>query len=218
MSPTSLVFGFYGEGAAEYGFLFAIVERTLEELLPDADLHGIPFDNIDTSGLSQVERMARVGKEARGYTFVVFHLDADGPNTETAYSERFEPGYTQILQDKDSNRVNPDFVPVIPVRNTDAWMLVDFDAFRQAVGTHQGAEELGFKQKPHQVESIPDPKTVFEDAVKNARPGRRKTVALDSVYFPLAQRISLDLLAKVPAYQEFLGRLTDTLKELHYMD
>jgi hypothetical protein len=169
----------------------------------------IPLDYIDVSVSSQVDKMARVAEETYGYGLVVFHLDADAPNTEKAYLERFEPGYDEIHRSAANSNLNTDLVPVIPVRMTDAWMLVDFEAFREVVGTRRSADELNFTRRPHQVESIQNPKAVFVDAVRKARPGRRGVIRLDSVYRPLALRINLDKLRQVPAYQEFLDRLHD---------
>jgi hypothetical protein len=204
---SCLAVGFYGEGPREYGFLLPIVERSLQELLPHVDILMIPLDYVDVLGLDQVDKIVRVAEETYGYGLVVFHLDADAPDTEKAYLERFEPGYDEIHHSAANSNLNTDLVPVIPVRMTDAWMLVDFEAFREVVGTKLNAGELGFKERPHQVESIQSPKAVFADAVRRARPRRRRAIRLDSVYRPLALRISLDKLRQVPAYQVFLDRL-----------
>lgn len=211
-----LVVGFYGEGRAEYGFLAPIVERTLQEMVPHIDIlvYELTYETIDGSGAGQLEKILRVAEETSGYGLVVFHLDADAPSTENAYRERFEPGYRAVLESE--HAANTDIVPIIPVRMTEAWMLVDFQAFRGTVGTRLSAEELGFEQRAEQVERIQNPKAVFEHAVRRSRPRRR--IPLHEIYEPLARRTNLERLLGVPAYQEFVNRLSEKLRELPFID
>ena len=214
MKSRVLVLGFFGEGVRDYGFLLPVVQRTLQKQLPLYDILPIKLDYVDSTGLGDAEKLRRVAEETTGFGIVVYHLDADAPNTKKA-TQRFDRSYRQLL--KDDGKVNTDIVPVIPVRMTDAWLLVDFEAFRQTVGTRLDPEALGFKRRPREVEAIRNPKKVFEDAVKKARPGRRRAIPIEDVYLPLAERISLELLEKVPAYKEFKEQLTSMLKTLHYV-
>lgn len=208
----NLVFGFAGEGVRDYGFLIPLIERVILQLVPQVEI--LAFDVKSSEPASgQPEKMRRIFQEAEGYEFLVFHLDADAPTTQRAYEERFEPGYTAYLNAGGRLSV----VPVIPVRMTDAWFLVDFDAFQATVGGRITAEEVGFPSQPKLVEAIADPKGTFENALKLARPNKRRAIRPDEVYRPLAERIQLDLLARVPAYQEFHTRLIRILTELHFL-
>jgi hypothetical protein len=54
--------------------------------------------------------------------------------------------------------------------------------------------------------------------LKEAQPGRRRNIDIRLVYRPLGERISLEQLGRVPAYQEFQDTLVDLLQELHFMD
>ena len=209
---SALLFGFYGEGTRDYGFTKPVVERTLEQLLPHIDI--LSQDIMVNDPLDQDEIVLEVARRGDGYSLVIFHLDADARTTEQALRDRFAPGYR--LVELSVEDVNQDIVPVIPVRMTEAWMLVDFEAFRQTVGTQKTGDELGFPRRPRQVEAIPEPKVVFENAIKNSRPGRRRNIPPDDVYIPLAARVRLDLLEQVPAYQEFKQHLLTTLHALHY--
>lgn len=159
----------------------------------------------------------QVAKETHGYGFAVVHMDADAPDTTRAYAERFLPGYVAIQESE--AEVNQDIVPVIPVRMTEAWMLVDFDAFRETIGTSKTGEELGFPPHPRQVESIQAPKDVFETAVRHARPNRRRqTPAPEDVYTSLAARVDLGRLERVPAYAEFKNNVETLLVRLSYIE
>ncbi|KUO78285.1 MAG: hypothetical protein APF81_25390 [Desulfosporosinus sp. BRH_c37] len=52
-------------------------------------------------------------------------------------------------------------IPVIPIKNIEAWFLCDVEAFQRIVGTRLNSETLGFVKRCHQVESIPDPKRCY---------------------------------------------------------
>lgn len=208
---STFVVGFHGEGRAEYEFLINLTVRILEELLPNDDILMFPFDKV-SSRPSQIDTMIKIAEETYGWAFVVFHLDADAPSTTDAYNERFYPGYRRILElQVQGYDLNAQFVPVIPVRTTEAWMFVDFVAFQKVTKTPLTAEDLGFIQRPHQVGSIPDPKSAFSKAVNNSQPGRRKKLRPEDIYAALAGQIRLSELEKVPAYREFLQRLDEVL-------
>jgi hypothetical protein len=198
-------------------FLIHVVQRALQELVPQVGVWITPLHySQGMEGLTrQIDKMIYVARFAYGWGLIVFHLDADSPDTKKAFSQRFEPGYKRILEEEDANHY---FVPVIPVRMTPAWMLVDCNAFCQVLGVKLTAKDLGFPERPHQVESIQNPERVFESAVWRARPGRRRRIPLEDVYGPLGRQVRLDLLEKIPAYNEFLGRLRDTLRDLHYIE
>lgn len=157
-----IVWGFYGEGIRDYGFLMPLVERILTVLLPGDDLLPIPLNTADFSNLSQVEKLKKAARAAHGYHFRICHIDADGRDGDRARKERFEPGLNEIVQQPDM--MNTDLVPLIPIRMTDAWMLIDFEALAGVVGTHNSASELEFPDNPAGVERIDDPKALFESA------------------------------------------------------
>lgn len=213
MSIRTLQYGFYGEGVRDYGFLSPIVQRTLEKLLPYNDVQGINLDYIKHEG-TEKDRIIRIAEHTKGLEFVIYHLDADGPNEDAAFKDRFEPGYKAIAGNPD--RYNLNIVPIIPVRMTDAWIIADFELFRAVVGTDLSRKDLGFKSKPREVESILNPKQVFEGAVSAVKKRRRKKIPLNQIYEDIALQMDLGLLQKVPAYQKFLSRLNDKLEDLHY--
>jgi hypothetical protein len=211
---TALVFAFYGEGATDNAFIATITTRTLSRMLPTVDILE-PTILKDIHAETQIEKLVSAAKQANGYNLLIVHLDADAPNTAKAHTERFMPGLTAIKA-LEKNRACEAVVPVIPVRNSESWMLVDFQAFQEVVGTHKSATELGFVAHPHQAESISDPKEVFNSALRDARPTRRR-INISDVYLPLAQRIRLELLDKIPAYQRFLEELQQTLRAANYL-
>lgn len=203
-----IYFAFYGEGHAEYTFLVKVVERLLVELLPHAYIQS--FHERQPDGNNQTERIVSLAQA--GYQLVVFHADADSSDTQTAYDNHFAPALKQLNAEGIDHRL----IPVIPVRNTEAWMCADFAAFQEVIGTDLSASDLNFPSQPHEVEKIPDTKSFLKQAISQAR-GRRRRVKPGEIYEPLAERIRLDILKKVPAFQEFQQQVTVTLKKAGYI-
>ncbi|WP_180542163.1 hypothetical protein [Nevskia soli] len=75
-------------------------------------------------------------------------------------------------------------VPVVPVRMTEAWFLVDEKAIRLAAGNPNGTEDLNIPAIG-KIESIPDPKKTLHDALLRAsgRNARRRS------RFPIHERV-----------------------------
>lgn len=204
-----LFFVFTGEGKADYEFLIPVIERMLRNLLPQSAVQGNRIDYVE--GNNQTEKIINFVKQQRGYQLLFFHHDADSSGTQAAYDAYFAPAF-QHLQ---AAGITEPLIPVIPVRNTEAWLCADFVAFQETIGTDKSAEELGFPAVPHQVETIQDTKALLREAISRAKSPRRRP-ALDEIYRPIAERIKLDILRKIPAYQMLQQHTIKTLKEEGY--
>ena len=70
---------------------------------------------------------------------------------------------------------NDRVVAVIPVRMTEAWLLVDETALRKAAGNPSGRVSLALPP-PGRLESLPDPKTLLRELLAEASEatGRRR--------------------------------------------
>lgn len=141
-----IVWGFYGEGRRDYGFLMPLVERILTVLLPDDDLLPIALDHLDFDGLSQIEKLKKAAQAAHGYHFLICHIDADGRDGDRARKERFEPGLNEIVQRPDT--MNTDLVPLIPIKMTDAWMLIDLRLLRVLLELTKALQNWVFQITP----------------------------------------------------------------------
>lgn len=110
------------------------------------------------------------------------------------------------------------FVPVIPIRETEAWLLIDEDAIRAVVGNPRGKEDLPLP-KLSQIEHRADPKGILLEALRRAaKPGRdRSTIRRD---FPRLRRElleNLDLdgpIQQLTAWQNLLRDLNAALAKL----
>jgi len=95
-------------------------------------------------------------------------------------------------------------VHVVPIRETEAWMVADPEAFDLL----RGSDRTDLPFVPARVEQLADPKAVLKVAL-----GKRPSA---DTFRIIGENISLDRLAQVPAYQLFLQDLTTALKELNF--
>jgi hypothetical protein len=217
-----LLLALYAEGHTDERFLPVIVQRTADHILRQRALTIVdvlePLSlEADTAASSREERILSVAKQAAGFHALIVHADADAPTADDALRDRFEPGRQMV--EESENDVCRDLLPIIPIRMTEAWMMVDVEAFREVVGTDLRVEELGFPARPHQVEAVQDPKQKLGIALNRifARRRWRKKARLGQYYEPLARHIRLDRLENVPAFQQFTNDLTNVLENLHFV-
>ena len=64
-------------------------------------------------------------------------------------------------------------VPVIPIRETEAWLLADGAALRTALGVQWSDSDMGVPGRPREVEAIADPKVPDRAAGTTPRPPDR---------------------------------------------
>lgn len=98
------------------------------------------------------------------FDLLFIHRDADGSEPEVRYDE---------IRQAAGGRPH---VGVVPVRMTEAWLLMDESAIRQASGRVSGTADLALPAIS-KVESDPDPKETLHAALRraNGSTGRRAT-------------------------------------------
>lgn len=200
---------FMGEGNTDYASIQNIVARTIDRLLFPLGYDTVAADiPLPLQGNKQADKIVEAAHHVRGLNLLVVHLDADNRNETNAYEQRFRPGYEAVQK---SSKALSHIIPVIPIRTSEAWMLADFKAFKETVGTNKTAAELGFPSNAKAVETL-DAKAVFEQAVRSARPNsKRRRVNIADVHQALSLRVSLTRMEDVPAYQRFVQRLKNGL-------
>ncbi|MDP9841929.1 DUF4276 family protein [Streptosporangium lutulentum] len=90
---------------------------------------------------------------------VVVHRDADNVGHEVRQSE-IETAVREA-------GVTSSVMPVIPVRMTEAWLLLDESGIRQVAGNPRGRKDLRLP-KAHEIENVADPKHVLKECLVNA--------------------------------------------------
>lgn len=98
---------------------------------------------------------------------IVVHRDADN----AGHAARRE----EIVEAVSGLHASSALIPVIPVRMTEAWLLLDEDAIRRVAGNPNGRMKLDLPKR-HEVESLANPKAFLQSCLLTAsgEVGRRR--------------------------------------------
>lgn len=109
-------------------------------------------------------------------------------------------------------------VPVVPVRMTEAWLLIDEAAIRRAAGNPSGTVALNLP-RPRAIENLADPKAVLYEALHSASElsgRRRRKFNVVSAAGIVPEHIrDFEPLRQLPAFLEFESTLRRALDSLN---
>ncbi|MEV0228406.1 hypothetical protein [Nonomuraea sp. NPDC050786] len=177
---------FIGEGSSDAP-LAGIVESLFADRGVALRLSAPDFDRLGKVGKDVASRVEAAIKLMGGAEpdVVVVHRDADNAGIDARRNE-----IADAIRCVGFSRA---FVPVIPVRMTEAWLLLDEQAIRHVAGNPRGRVHLGLPKK-HEAETLADPKSFLRDCLLKAadvRGRRRETL---TKRFPQHRRQLLDRL------------------------
>ena len=141
------------------------------------------------------------------FDLLFVHRDADAAGHEARAREINEATNTAEL--------NVDYVPIVPVRTTEAWVLLDEGAIRRVAGNPRGNEPLHLP-RPARIEDLPAPKETLENALIAASGFRGNRLRKFRRRFGRQRQILLEqlptggALLQVPAWR----RLENAVSEL----
>jgi hypothetical protein len=194
-----LVAGLLAEDESDHWFLGPVIQRQLEDFSRQARL---PFDVPDLlpGGCTTIRPEAEVA-------VAVMDLAADCDVIFVHHDAREQARIEQLrgMLTMESGQV----VPVIPVWETEAWIIAD----RMAVGGLRGACADGLPPTPKAAERLRQPKIALDAAL----PSRTGHGNLEDWFRLLGQRVRLDVLACVPAYAQWRAETEAKLKELRFL-
>lgn len=142
---------------------------------------------------------------------VICHRDTDG----TSVAER----KAEMLIALKKAEIEAALVSVIPVRMTEAWLLLDENAIRTVAGNPKGRSDLELP-KLHQVERLADPKTVLRNAllVASEATGRRRERVdkrFDSNRRQLLERIDMaGPIQNLSSWKALMGEVDEAVRQL----
>lgn len=199
--------GLYAEGPTDYAFLRPLLDRLMDELA--ASLYAGQYElgeclGIDAPSGTHADRAERVAAAIHAHrnecTVLVIHSDGAG-DPERARREQVAPGM-------DAARARCTDRPVaaaacIPVREIEAWMLVDPDVF-PLVGRSTPPT------CPVEPERELDPKVTLDRLLTDSGVRRQRR---DRVYGIFGVNVRLECLRRLQAFASFENELVRAIEE-----
>ena len=198
------------EGPSDHRFLPLVLRRLAIDLCARQAPRFVEIEDevVELTSRSFSEQ------DARSFNILFSHADGAG-NPAAARARALRPLADWMMKPEPSRHSRP--VPVIPIREMEAWALVDGEALRHAFGSILEDVGLGLPSRPREVEAIFDPKRVLDEVFDRALGGRRRKKAR-AVHFlsAVGERVRLERLRQVPAFQELESELQQALEDLGY--
>jgi len=164
---------FIAEGSSDLP-LAGIIESLFFARGVSVRLSNPDYSLLSTRVRRDVKSRLTAGLELTGETpnVIVVHRDSDSADPDERRRE--------IEIGAQAASVTSEIVPVIPVRMTEAWLLIDERAIRQVAGNPGGHMDLGLP-KLHEIERKADPKKLLgECLIRAADATGRRRKALES--------------------------------------
>lgn len=220
MREKQVIIGLVAEGTTDNRFLEHIVERTFEQVALENDMQIVvlPIQILEKSSGSFTEMVMSSAKKAyeSGIMVLCVHTDADEANDNRAFDSKIHPAIVAL--EKEGDEYCKLLVPIIPIHETEAWMLADKDLLKEHLGTEKTDTELAIHRHP---EYYTDPKQIIVDAIRIAvadwPPKRRHTLNINDLYTPMGQQSKLELLERLPSYHRFKEAVHEAYQTLGYM-
>jgi hypothetical protein len=200
--------GLFAEGRSDYEFLCRLLDRLLDALA--APLFPGKCDIGETRGIDaplsvkgkRADRIAAaISENADLCELFVIHADGGGDPDEVRRS-CVEPGVAAARAAQPDREVIA--AACIPVREIEAWLLTDPQAFRVLLGG-SAAPNL-----PRDPEREIDPKAALRRILKEG--GARRDP--ESVYALFGENVRLESLRALPAFQAFESELTKAIRDV----
>ena len=202
---------FIGEGTSDSG-IAAHIRRIAGEHGRTAFITDPLVERLPRPPRKTVAAKLQAVRDLGGvYDLIVLHRDGD--------REGRVPRLAEISAA--AHRVMPDVphVPVIPIRMTEAWLLLDEAEIRRVAGSPNGKIPLNLP-KPSKVESIPDPKAVLKETLARASCLRGRKLATFNDRFSRNRSLLLERIdpegpiQDVPSWRHFNADLIAGLDRL----
>jgi hypothetical protein len=214
-----LQIGYTAEGTTDQRFLSNIIRKTFEHAVYDCNT-GIEVyepEYLPKPEGDFVSQIVRVSSEYSYFHVICVHSDSDHPSIENVLRNKIEPALHAVRKSENACK---NLVAIIPVQMTEAWLLADFELLKAKIGTDRTNNELGLPTRINQIEGLSNPKEVVSGAIRKAQETlskRRRKLSVSSLYSPISQEISIDILTKLPSFNRFLGEVRKSLQYLNYL-
>jgi hypothetical protein len=195
--------GLYAEGPTDYYFLVPLINRLLREIAAQMFPGANEVEDtraIDSSG-NEKKRVDRIAAAVRDHEdlidLLIIHADGGG-DPETARREQVEPGI-EAARTAIPGKPLP-AIACIPVREIEAWLLVDKRVFNEQLGLPVNL--------PAAPDRVRDPKSALHALLSPRR------VRNTNVYALFGEQVSFAELRKLSAFVTFETALNEFVRSL----
>ena len=218
MKERYLGLGLHGEGPTDQRFLGPLLARLTSGILARHSRYPVvvaPIIGVATGAKQErASELSRAVGASRGSLDVLFvHADGAG-DPEGAASTVVQPLIDRIVEDHAD--MAPRCVPVIPIREVEAWAIADPAAIAGLLRSRQDAAALGLPDDAAACELVLDPKAALEQAVARARSRTRRRSG-PMPYEPLGERVGLERLERLSAFRKTREALLQVLASLRIL-
>lgn len=193
------------EGTSDDRFLPPLLTRVLHEICGSEFADSVEIADVlalrGRQGPSPVAGVIDlIDKNPHSFNVVFFHRD-QGANAARVTGEWLDP-----LRAAWGDRAER-LVMVVPVRETEAWLLADGYALRNALGVTWTDSRMGLPRTPAGVEDVEDPKKALNDIIRQVSRSR------NDHWEQLGELVSVRRLLEVPAFRATWNDLRDVLAD-----
>ena len=213
----------FAEGVTDHRFFAPLLVRVIEDIYYESGRGTLELGDVIVlqagEGERQLPREEQIAqaacRNAGAFHVLCVHADGGG-NRRRAHDQQVSPGLIRALEELGNGYAG---VALIPVREMEAWTVVDGDALRRAFRTTLSDDALGVVQRPRDCEKIVDPKAVLDRAYAQTLPGSKRgtNTTAAGVLQLIGESVRLELLQQVPAFSAFRAELKAALHRLGYL-
>ena len=217
--------GLLAEGDTDMRFFKSIVERTFKQIRYECkkqiDIYEIE-EISNTKGTVSKEAILAAAKETQkqGLMVLCVHIDADDKSDMSVFENKINPALVE-LKKKDIVKYCRILLPIVPIQETEAWMLADKELLKNYLRTKKTDKELEIDVKP---ENVADPKEKIKNAIRKANEHQtkrkrksRRNLDISDLYQIIGANLALEKLEPLSSYQTFKENVREIFRKLNFL-
>lgn len=203
------------EGSSDAWFLQPFLHRALEQLVCESfdDVVEIfPIRALRADHQRPEDVVAASIREDGVFDVLLYHHDGAPPRHSKDVVERMREAWR-------TRAGREPLVPVVPVRETEAWVLADRVALATTLSIRAASVEKAVPSRAADIEALIDPKALLRSLViptVGMRARRRHHELYEDFLDRLATRVCLDRLREFPSFARWWDDMTEALEGLGY--
>lgn len=213
---ATLRIGLYAEGPTDQAFLPNIITREAWNLIAQSRRGNFDVAE-DVVPVPRSDGVEGILQTRDAINVMCLHVDGAG-DPEGALQNVLGPIEVRLR----AQGYGVPLVRVVPVREIEAWALVDPSAICSALGRAEAnfryadlPRDLNLMDHPAHVERVPDPKRAMNDTIKGMIGDRGAKRTPSRIFLRLiAEHIRMERLHQVPQYVRFRDELVRALESI----